>query len=72
MKPLVYVGKNANANVSNANLERVSVSKQAPTKLRILAEKRAMAKRILQKQDKGLSEDAAKVIAEAIKTMLHS
>ena len=37
-----------------------------------LAEKRVMAKRIMQRKKDGISEEAAKMIAEAIKTLLHS
>jgi hypothetical protein len=46
--------------------------KNAPTRLRLLAEKRVLAKKILERREKGLSEEAAKAIAEAIKTLLRS
>jgi hypothetical protein len=49
-----------------------SSTAKAPTRLRELAEKRVMAKRILQRQNEGISEETAKIIAEAIKTLLHS
>ena len=42
------------------------------SRIRLLAEKRVLAKRVLERREKGLSEEAAKVLAEAIKTMLHS
>jgi len=43
-----------------------------PSRIRLLAEKRVLAKRLQERRDKGLSDDAAKILAEAIKTMLHS
>ena len=45
---------------------------QTSGRLRLLAEKRVMAQRVLQRQKEGISEEAAKMIAEAIKTMLRS
>jgi hypothetical protein len=47
-------------------------SQQTPSRLRLLVEKRVLANRALQRQKEGISEEAAKAIAEAIKTLLHS
>ena len=66
LKSLLYAEKAKNASAAKA------AAAQAPSKLRALAEKRVMAKQILQRQDKGISDEAAKMIAEALKTMLHS
>lgn len=49
-----------------------AAKKPAAKKPLTLAEKRVMAKRILQRQKEGISEEAAKMIAEVIKTLLHS
>ncbi|MDR0303661.1 MAG: hypothetical protein LBH98_02670 [Chitinispirillales bacterium] len=60
-------------NAASASASAAStVNPQLPARLRALAEKRVTAKRILQKQKEGISEEAAKMIAEAIKTLLHS
>jgi len=41
-------------------------------RLRLLAEKRILAKRALERKKRGISEETAKMIAEAIKSMLRS
>jgi hypothetical protein len=44
----------------------------APTRLRLLAEKRILAKQAQQRRSRGISDEAAKAIAEALTAMLHS
>ena len=48
------------------------IKASAPTKLRILAEKRVLAKQKQQRRERGISDKAAKAIAEALTAMLHS
>ena len=57
--------------LTQKGLSRIA-KKPAEKTLRTLVEKRVMAKRILQRQKDGISDEAAKMIAEAIKTLLHS
>jgi hypothetical protein len=56
----------------SASSESTQKLPQMPSKLRTLVEKRVLAKQVLQRREKGLSDEAAKMIAEAIKTMLRS
>jgi len=51
---------------------KAAVKTEKISRIRLLAEKRILARRALQRRSEGLSEDAAKVLAEAIKTLLRS
>jgi len=58
--------------VSTANLTTKTENQIMTPRFRLLAEKRILAKRALERQKQGISEETAKMIAEAIKSMLRS
>lgn len=67
-KPQIKSSRPASAGVSTAKTTSVPMT----PRFRLLAEKRILAKRALERQKQGISEETAKMIAEAIKSMLRS